>query len=389
MNKIYLKIILFIQFFLLCSFYISAHPAPDIPVRSYFWEDIAKISIEVETRAVADNFDEEAYLLKEDFDKLNNLEKQKLIDKVEKLILETISINLDPIGKLKQVFKFKFEKQGGGELKNPKDIVVLNATQTVILSGQEKRYQIESLPENKLSLVVMNYVNNILDERVHTLFPTEKSYLLELKGLRSITDASFTKESASNNSNESRWFTFFQFLRQGFDHIIPKGLDHIYFILGLFLFSRKWRPLITQISMFTVAHTVTLGMTVVGLINLSPSIVEPIIAASLAFVALENIFRPEDNRFRLFIVMLFGLIHGMGFAGALMDLNLPSATLITGLLGFNIGVEVGQLSVIFMAYALTFWIKNESKYRLFIVIPSSLIIALIGIWWTISRIFIL
>lgn len=375
MNKSYKKIILFIQFFILFSFCINAHPAPDIPIRSYFWEDIARISIEVETRAVAENFEKEAYIFKEDFDKLSKLEKQKLIDKVENFIFKNISLNLEPNDRLKQVFKFKFEKQGGGKLKNPKDIVIINATQTIILSGNEKKYQVESLPDNKLSVVVMNYVNNILDERIHTLFPSEKSYLLELKELRPITDASFTKDQSSKHSNEGRWFTFFQFIKQGFDHIIPKGLDHIYFILGLFLYSRKLRPLITQISMFTIAHTITLGMTTVGLINLSSSIVEPIIAASLAFVAIENILRPENNRFRLFVVMLFGLIHGMGFAGALMDLNLPSATLMTGLLGFNVGVEVGQLSIIFIAYLLTFWIKNESKYRMFIVIPISMIIA--------------
>ena len=163
------------------------------------------------------------------------------------------------------------------------------------------------------------------------------------------------------------------------------GLDHILFVLGLFFLSRQWKPIIYQISVFTVAHTITLGLATLDLISASPSVVEPIIAASIAVVAIENILFPGYRHLRLIIVFFFGLIHGLGFAGALSAFNLDPTSLIIGLLGFNIGVEFGQLAVIAIVLGLTFWIKNKETYRKWIVIPGSSLIALFGIYWTIER----
>lgn len=139
--------------------------------------------------------------------------------------------------------------------------------------------------------------------------------------------------------------------------------------------------------MFTLAHTLTLGLATAGGFSVPGSIVEPVIAASIAVVAAENLFHPKYTPWRLVVVFAFGLVHGLGFAGALEDLSLPPASLLAGLLGFNIGVEFGQLAVVGLALAATFWMKPEKVYRKCLVIPGSVIIGLTGVWWTLERIF--
>ena len=172
----------------------------------------------------------------------------------------------------------------------------------------------------------------------------------------------------------------------GFEHIIPMGLDHILFILGIFLLNTTFKPLIQQVTLFTIAHTITLGLSINGVFSLPAIIVEPLIAFSIAYIAIENIFSKSTNKMRLFVVFLFGLIHGMGFASALADFGMPEDTFITTLISFNIGVELGQLAVIAIAYfGLVFWIKNKDWYRNVVVIPSSLLIACIGLYWGIER----
>lgn len=171
----------------------------------------------------------------------------------------------------------------------------------------------------------------------------------------------------------------------GFEHIIPEGLDHILFVLGLFLLSTKIRPLLFQVTAFTVAHTVTLAMSTYRVISLPPSIVEPLIALSIAYVAIENVCTSKLHAWRPLIVFAFGLLHGMGFAGVLQELGLPSGRVATALVSFNVGVELGQLTVIASAFVLVCWIQRKSWYRRAVVIPVSLLIAAVGLFWAAQR----
>jgi len=178
-----------------------------------------------------------------------------------------------------------------------------------------------------------------------------------------------------------------QYTALGFTHILPKGLDHILFVLGLFLLSLRWKPLLVQVTAFTVAHTITLGLSIYGVVSLSPVIVEPLIAASIAYVAVENLITGELKPWRAFVVFGFGLLHGMGFAGVLREIGLPRSEFLTALLTFNLGVELGQLTVITLAYLLIgVWWRNKDWYRARVVRPLSALIALIGVYWTIERI---
>ena len=173
----------------------------------------------------------------------------------------------------------------------------------------------------------------------------------------------------------------------GITHILPKGLDHILFILGLFFFSHKFSRLAWQITLFTIAHTVTLALASLELISLPSSVIEPLIALSICYVGIENILQKKMGFLRLVIIVIFGLLHGLGFAAVLSEIGLSEARFIASLIGFNIGVEIGQLGVIAVAYfAVGFWFGNHDYYRSLVQIPASIIIALVGGWWFLERI---
>jgi hypothetical protein len=178
------------------------------------------------------------------------------------------------------------------------------------------------------------------------------------------------------------------YLVLGYKHILPMGLDHILFVLGLFLLSPNIKSLFRQSLAFTVAHSVTLGLSMYGAINIPSNIVEPLIAISIVYVAVENIFRNKVQSARLGIVFFFGLIHGMGFAGALSEIGLPQNAFMISLVMFNVGVELGQLTIILLAYFLlarSYGAKPFYKTR--VVMPLSVLIAVIASYWTIERIF--
>lgn len=191
---------------------------------------------------------------------------------------------------------------------------------------------------------------------------------------------------------ESAPAVFLRFVVEGFDHIIPKGLDHILFVFGLFLFSQVWRALLWQITAFTLAHTVTLGLATLSVIVIQPGqmwLVEALIAISIAYVAIENIFQSKLGWWRIVVVFCFGLLHGLGFASVLGDLGLAQGQFILSLIAFNIGVELGQLAIIASALIiLTLPFGRSQRYRKLVVIPGSIFIAGIGLWWAIERTFL-
>lgn len=181
---------------------------------------------------------------------------------------------------------------------------------------------------------------------------------------------------------QSIWQVVNTYTVAGFYHILPYGIDHILFISGLFLFSRKMSPLLWQVTMFTVAHSITLALAMLGIFQLPPQVVEPLIAFTIIFVAIENLYLSSINRFRLIIVFCFGLLHGMGFASVLSDFGMPADDFIKALISFNVGVELGQLTIIVGLYLLVSrWFKSDAVYRRYIVIPASLSIAAVALYW--------
>jgi len=189
-------------------------------------------------------------------------------------------------------------------------------------------------------------------------------------------------------SSMSKGDLFWEYLKLGFQHILPLGLDHILFVLGIFLFKPKIKIVLLQVTCFTVAHSITLAMAMNGFIAPPSNIIEPLIALSIVFIGIENVLFKEFKWWRLIIVFLFGLIHGCGFAGVLSEIGLPEKDFISALVSFNIGVEAGQTAVILLA-VMIFQTRFADRpwYRNRVTIPVSLCISLIAVYWTVERVF--
>ena len=203
-----------------------------------------------------------------------------------------------------------------------------------------------------------------------------------------ILSQTLSAHTTTDLSKFSRTDVALVYLKLGFTHIIPLGIDHILFVLSLFFLNPKLKVVIWQATAFTVAHSITLGLAMYGLISPPTYIIEPVIALSIMFVAIENIISDELKPSRILIVFGFGLIHGMGFASVLTDLGLQKNQFLTSLLTFNLGVELGQIAVILLSWFLIGkWFHKKNWYRKRIVIPISAVIAVIALYWTIERTF--
>jgi len=204
-----------------------------------------------------------------------------------------------------------------------------------------------------------------------------------------IEDGKKSKWFSIKNKTEVGLFqNFKKYVLLGFKHIIPKGLDHVLFVLALFLLSAKLSPLVLQVSIFTLAHTITLFLGVLNIITVPAIIVEPIIALSICFIAIENLFTENINRTRPYIIFIFGLLHGLGFAGILNEIGISSDLLVLSLISFNVGVELGQITVIIFSYILIASLfRKKSWYRSRVTRPISIIVAFIGFYCFIQRLF--
>ena len=189
-----------------------------------------------------------------------------------------------------------------------------------------------------------------------------------------ILASAFTAETAAD------------FLKVGFTHILPFGLDHVLFVLGLFFCCRDFGALLVQVTLFTVAHSLSLGAAVVSGWQAPSQIIEVVIVLSIAFVALENLVRQRRGRWSSAVTFAFGLVHGLGFAGAFHDAAGSAGDFAAALLGFNLGVELGQLLVVALCFVVAgrFW--EQSWYRRAVAVPASAAIAAVGLCWAALRV---
>ena len=183
-------------------------------------------------------------------------------------------------------------------------------------------------------------------------------------------------------SSDVTWF----YLKLGVQHIIPFGLDHIFFITALCLINTKWKTILWQATAFTIAHSITLALSMKNIVSVPADIVEPIIALTIAFVAVENIFLSELKPWRLVLVFLFGLVHGLGFASSLSEIGLPRNQFYNSIISFNLGVEIGQIAIIAAIFSFLIIPFGRKKwYRSYIVFPISMLIACVALYWTVER----
>ncbi len=197
------------------------------------------------------------------------------------------------------------------------------------------------------------------------------------------------------------WETLRQYIVEGVWHIWI-GFDHILFLLALLLPSvlvrRKggWQPVDDQrgaaidvfkvVTAFTLAHSITLSLAALEVVTLPSRLVESVIAASVVLAALNNL-RGTIERRRWVLAFVFGLIHGFGFASVLADLGLPQDALVLALVGFNVGVELGQLAIVAAFLPLAFALRRTRFYRVGVLTGGSILVALLAGWWFIERAF--
>ncbi len=192
---------------------------------------------------------------------------------------------------------------------------------------------------------------------------------------------------ATGFAEESAGRTFVRYLTLGITHILPNGFDHVLFVVGLVLGAGlRPRRLLLLLSLFTLAHTLTLGLGALGWVVVPSRVVEPLIALSIAFIGVENLVAEGRERYRPFVVLAFGLIHGQGFAGALAETGLPAGSFLLALLSFNLGVELGQLAVVVLALALLALAAKRAGLEPRVRRLGSFGVALFGVLWTVSRI---
>ena len=164
----------------------------------------------------------------------------------------------------------------------------------------------------------------------------------------------------------------------GYRHVLPKGMDHMLFILGLFLMAPRWKPLMVQSLLFTLAHSVTLGLAVFGLVHINGRLVEILIAFSIAFIGVENLLSRKVGKLRYGLVVAFGLVHGLGFASILAGKleGVPRDQLALPLFGFNVGVEIAQITVLIAAFLVLWPLK---KWTIQVQTVGSVFVALAGV----------
>jgi len=363
---------------------LAAHSIPEIPVHADFHRDgTVEVSIEINPRNWATSPAEAPSLEQKAWAKFSPAQRDELIHQAAAYVARAVEFRFEPLGRVQPEFTFTFGAEDCKPLYKPEDAVVMVGRWKTTVPAGITGWRIRSLPGHKVSVLFLNSVDGVPQPRIETLFPGESSDTFALTGL---TGAPPTGEVAVGQPSGGGWAVFGNFLRNGFLHVLPEGLDHILFVLGLFLLSRSWKPVLTQVTAFTLAHSLTLALAAAGLVRAPAAVVEPVIALSIAFLALENLFFPRYSPWRLLVVFVFGAVHGLGFASGLAEKPIPSGSFLSALTGFNVGVEAAQLTIIALAFLATAWLRDEAKYRRYVVIPASVAIAAAGLWWAVERV---
>lgn len=180
--------------------------------------------------------------------------------------------------------------------------------------------------------------------------------------------------------------TFTGFLTLGIEHIVT-GYDHLLFLFSLLVVTREFWAAFKIITFFTIAHSITLGLAGFNVIDIPGSIIEPLIAATIIYVAVENLVRGEHPKGRQWLTFFFGLVHGFGFAAVLREMGISSLEtgIMLPLFSFNLGVEVGQIVVASVVLPIIWWLHKKPKIEPYLTPVCSTLAAMAGAWWLVER----
>jgi hydrogenase/urease accessory protein HupE len=286
---------------------------------------------------------------------------------------------------LKEFAKDLYEVTAGGQR-----LVALQSEVVVIEDNLEFRLVYPRPASGPLHLKA-NYLNRVIPGYfAHVNVTDEAEQPLSsqiLKADAPSMEAELPSE-ASRRADSARGASFKTFLKLGVEHILT-GYDHLLFLCGLLVACRRFSSMAVIITCFTLAHSITLALAALDLITIPGRVVEPLIAASIIFVGLENLLRRDEPRWRWALTFAFGLIHGFGFASVLKEVGLGSAGLglLVPLFSFNLGVELGQIAVTAIVLPLLWWLGRLAVYERYGRQAISATVALIGACWLVERIF--
>lgn len=206
-----------------------------------------------------------------------------------------------------------------------------------------------------------------------------------VNGEKDAQEFTFTIAERELRIGERNWLKqAWNFVILGVEHILT-GFDHVLFVLCLILPATiSFGRVIEVVTAFTLGHSITLGLATLGIVSLPPQLIEPAIALSIIYVAVENLFKWEPKK-RWILTLLFGLIHGFGFAGILQEMELSRSTIASSLLFFNLGVETGQITIIALIFPLIIFLRRYKYFPTFVTTSSTFIIA-IGLFWFVQRV---
>ncbi|WP_257208773.1 HupE/UreJ family protein [Bacillus sp. AFS031507] len=313
--------------------------------------------------------------------------KEKSLDYELKLDLEELGHALNKETDQKQLIDHKVVQQyinSHIKLYTDSELIEGSVVKTDVEMIKERPFAVINLAyktEHKPEKLVVQY-NMFLDDSdpSHANFATikmdgkqqEKILTFESRELE-IGEVSFLQNAK-------------QFLVLGLEHIFT-GYDHILFVISLLFGAKTIRHILSLVTAFTIAHSITLALATFDIIHLPSRFVESAIALSIIYVALINIFN-KDSKHQPWLAFGFGLIHGFGFAGILAEMRLDTNHMVTSLVSFNLGIEIGQLIIVSLAYPLILWIKKLTFKPIKWVIPgTSVAILAFGLVWFIERAF--
>lgn len=270
----------------------------------------------------------------------------------------------------KNSFRFKDSMHYGDLLLPNAKLVTL--TVTFPATGNMDQLQLHDTFHNVIPSEYANFINVLNNEQIQStsaLFQAPWTFTLKMNHAEGTSEV-----------QQSGWLNF---IWLGSQHILT-GTDHLLFLLTLLALRMRIRDYVKIITSFTVAHSLTLALSVLHIVTLPSKFVESMIAASIMYVALENLFFQRNARNRWWLTFLFGLIHGLGFADLLVEMNLPNRQLVPALVGFNLGIELTQLTLLLIALPLlTLWHRSRAYGRTLPIL--SIITVCIAAFWLFQR----
>jgi hydrogenase/urease accessory protein HupE len=243
-------------------------------------------------------------------------------------------------------------------------------------------YLLRLAPNHRSTLTLVDAANNLI--RGELLSASKHAVDIELPAAEAAKPAIAT--SAATSAPAQPTVSFLAFLKLGIEHILT-GYDHLLFLLGLLVVCRRVSSMMAIITCFTLAHSLTLALAALNVVSIPSRVVEPLIAASIIFIGIENLVRHGEPKGRWLLTFAFGLIHGFGFASVLRAIGLGAggASLFVPLFSFNLGVEIGQLSVVAVGLPLLWLLRTRPVFARYGEAAISLVVLLLGSYWLWQR----